>query len=81
MKDPQYLPPLEYAKHIGTFKLVDRSRQYHRDRDVSNDGLLRSLNYLWKRQRDFEKKIYRAAWTGAIGLIGWLATEFVSHLK
>lgn len=49
------LDPVEYAKKIGTYRKIDRSKQYEGQR-YSAEALLRNDNLLFEKQRRLEQR-------------------------
>lgn len=85
--DPNVETPIEYAKRVGTYGKIDRSKQYEGRADPK--ALLKSDNCQWAKTRAMERKLDRyiiMIWvlTGVVlaegGLIKWLATQLFSRL-
>ena len=59
MPDPRVESPIEFAKRIGTYGKIDRSKQY--EGRYSNEVLLRNDNLQFKRLREMERLQLRNA--------------------
>lgn len=57
MRDPKLESPIEYAKRIGTFEKLDRSKQYAGR--YSNEILKRNDDLLFQRLREHEEREFR----------------------
>lgn len=57
MTNGQQENPIERAKRLGTYRKIDRSKQY--EGRYSSEALLKSDNHLWARLRMLEKRRLR----------------------
>ena len=75
MQDPKIESAIEYAKTLGTFNEIDRSRQYAGR--YSNEILKRNDDLLFQKLREYEERDFRHKLILAVIGLGNTALWFV----
>jgi hypothetical protein len=80
VQDPKIESAIEYAKRLGTYKELDRSRQYAGR--YSNEVLKHDIDLLFEMKREQEKREFRHKLIlGLVGLLNTLLLVAIVVLK